>query len=53
VDQQGPACHTGAGSCFEAGGLLTGGDPNQPVAVENQPVAVENQPVAADLPENG
>jgi len=23
VDQHGPACHTGAGSCFEAGGLLT------------------------------
>ena len=23
VDQSGPACHTGAVSCFEAGGLLT------------------------------
>jgi phosphoribosyl-AMP cyclohydrolase len=22
VDQVGPACHTGAGSCFDAGGLL-------------------------------
>ncbi len=22
VDQQGPACHTGSGSCFEAGGRL-------------------------------
>src|SRR5437764_14159618 len=23
VDQHGAACHTGAGSCFDAGGLLT------------------------------
>ena len=26
VDQLGPACHTGAASCFDAGGLLTGDD---------------------------
>ena len=27
VDQHGPACHTGSGSCFEAGGLLPGDRP--------------------------
>jgi phosphoribosyl-AMP cyclohydrolase len=27
VDQHGPACHTGADSCFQAGGLLTGDRP--------------------------
>jgi len=30
VDQHGPACHTGSGSCFEAGGPL-------PVAAEGRP----------------
>ncbi len=29
VDQTGPACHTGAESCFDAGGVLLADDPDE------------------------
>lgn len=29
VDQTGPACHTGAESCFDAGGVLRADDPDE------------------------
>jgi phosphoribosyl-AMP cyclohydrolase len=44
VDQQGPACHTGAASCFDAGGLLA--EPAQAQPAHAQPA--QAQPAHAE-----
>ena len=35
VDQTGPACHTGAESCFDAGGVLLADDPDEARSTED------------------
>lgn len=35
VDQTGPACHTGAESCFDAGGVLVADDPDEARSTED------------------
>ena len=35
VDQTGPACHTGAESCFDAGGVLRADDPDEARSTED------------------